>query len=154
MTLVPGHAADVIGVSRQLLEEYAASIGIDLCFQNFARELAELPGSYAPPEGRLLLANQQGAFAGCVALRKLEDGICEMKRLYVRPHFRGQGFGKLLATAVITEARKIGYHTMRLDTLATMRLAISLYEDLGFRRIPPYYRNPVPCVVFLELNLR
>ena len=138
---------------RQLFEEYAASIGVDLCFQGFAQEVETLPGSYARPAGRLLLAREQSEVAGCVALRALEPGICEMKRLYVRPQFRGSGLGRLLITRVIEEATEAGYHQMRLDSLPSMQAAISLYRQLGFRDRSPYGINPVVGAVFLELPL-
>jgi ribosomal protein S18 acetylase RimI-like enzyme len=138
---------------RTLFEEYAASLGVDLCFQGFAEELATLPGSYAPPQGRLLLARWNGETAGCVALRPLQSDICEMKRLYVRPTHRGDGVGRALAEQVISEAGHAGYSRMRLDSLPTMESAIQLYRQLGFRDVPPYRENPVPGAVFLELSL-
>src|SRR5215510_11138211 len=107
-----------IAQARELFLEYAQSLGFSLCFQNFDRELANLPGDYAPPDGRLLLAEHEGQPAGCVALRRLEEGICEMKRLYLRPQFRGKGLGRALADRIIAEARQIGYHQIRLDTVA------------------------------------
>jgi putative acetyltransferase len=138
---------------RQLFEEYAASLGTDLCLQSFAQELASLPGRYARPGGRLLLARHQTEPAGCVALRVLEPGICEMKRLYVRPQFRGSGLGRLLITRVIQEAREAGYRQMRLDSLPSMQTAISLYRQLGFGDRSPYHADPVAGAVFLELAL-
>jgi ribosomal protein S18 acetylase RimI-like enzyme len=138
---------------RRLFEEYAASLGIDLCFQGFDQELASLPGNYARPAGRLVLARHQSEPAGCVALRVLEPGICEMKRLYVRPQFRGSGLGRLLITRVIQEAKEAGYGQMRLDTLPSMQVAISLYRQLGFSDRSPYGTNPVAGAVFLELPL-
>jgi ribosomal protein S18 acetylase RimI-like enzyme len=139
---------------RDLFREYAKAIDIDLCFQNFAEELAGLPDKYAPPTGRLLLAFEGGQAAGCVAVRPIAKGICEMKRLYVRPAFRGKGIGRRLAQAALAGAGEIGYHRMRLDTLASMKEAIALYESLGFMRIAPYYHNPSPQAVFMERPLR
>jgi len=139
---------------RSLFQEYADSIEIDLCFQNFAAELAGLPGKYAPPAGRLLLAMAGEQIAGCVALRPLDEGVCEMKRLYVRPEFRRHGAGRELVQAVIAEAGAAGYRQMRLDSLATMKAAIALYESLGFRHTRPYCENPSPHAVFMELDLR
>jgi carbonic anhydrase len=130
------------------------ALGVDLSYQGFDRELAELPGAYARPAGRLLGGRVDGCTVGCVAMRPLAGGLCEMKRLYVRPGQRGRGVGRALATAVIEAARAEGYERMRLDTLPQMTEAQPLYESLGFRDIEPYYASPVPGTRFLELDLR
>ncbi|HKU63360.1 MAG TPA: GNAT family N-acetyltransferase [Gemmatimonadales bacterium] len=150
--IVPAGGSE-LPVVRQLFREYAAGLGTDLEFQGFTRELAELPGDYAPPAGRLLLGVDGKRPAGCVALRPLEREVCEMKRLYVRPDFRGAGWGRRLAQRVLDEARAAGYCRVRLDTLASMEEAQRLYLALGFRPIPAYRYNPVPGSVFLELDL-
>jgi putative acetyltransferase len=151
--IVPAADPASLRMARALFEEYAASLGVDLEFQDFGAELEGLPGDYAPPSGRLLLAVDGAETAGCVALRALGPGICEMKRLYVRPAFRGAGWGRRLAERVIAEARQAGYGRMRLDTLPAMGEARGLYHALGFREIPPYRHNPVPGAAFLELPL-
>jgi GNAT superfamily N-acetyltransferase len=135
---------------RKMLLEYEAWIGVDLCFQNFKQELAELPGKYAPPRGRLLIADPN---AGCVALRPIDDETGEMKRLFVRPEFRGTGLGKLLVLRVIEEARAEGYKKVRLDTMPMMESAQKLYQQLGFRDIEAYRLNPQPGVRYMELSL-
>jgi carbonic anhydrase len=141
--------------ARSLFLEYSEGLGISLCFQNFGQELAGLPGAYAPPTGRLFLASYRGRLAGCVGLRKIGDGICEMKRLYVRPEFRGLGIGRALALHLIKEAGALSYDRMRLDTLPLqMAEAIKMYRSLGFREIEPYYDNPVEGAMFMELSLR
>ena len=138
---------------RELFREYEESLETDLCFQGFEQELSALPGAYAPPRGRLLLARDGETLAGCGALRPLSQEICEMKRLYVRDAFRGRGAGKLLAETLIAEARSIGYTAMRLDTLPWMTAAIPLYRSLGFSEISPYTTNPVPGALFMEKRL-
>ena len=142
-----------IDLARELFREYQRSLGIDLCFQDFEHELATLPGEYAPPFGRLLLLYEEENLAGCVALRKIDDETCEMKRLYVRPDFRGRQLGKRLAEAVIYESRVIGYKKMKLDTLPIMTTAITMYRSLGFKPTPPYRHNPVQGALFMELDL-
>ena len=138
---------------RELFREYANSLNIDLCFQGFEAELAELPGRYAHPSGQLLLAVHGNDAAGCVGLRPTGADICEMKRLYVRPLLRGKRIGRALAEGIITVARRLGYAKMRLDSLSSMEEAISLYESLGFTRIAPYYANPNDGAIFMELKL-
>lgn len=140
--------------ARALFEEYASGIGISLCFQNFDQELKNLPGDYAPPDGRLLLATEDDQLAGCIAMRKLGPGVCEMKRLFVRPAHRGTGLGRVLVEKIIDEARKLGYRQMRLDTLpGRMDKAIALYQSIGFVEIGPYCENPVEGAKFMELDL-
>ncbi len=137
---------------RELFQEYAAALGIDLCFQNFDHELAELPGEYAPPAGRLLIAVHEDRLVGCVALRPIEADICELKRLYVRPDYRGSGLGRRLATSVIEAAWEIGYARIRLDTLPVMEQAIALYRSLGFLAIASYRNNPICGALYFELR--
>ena len=152
--IIRAHSPDYIELVRELFKEYEAWLGINLCFQNFEKELAELPGDYAPPHGRLLIAMEDDRVAGCIALRKIGDDICEMKRLFVRSEFRGKGLGRKLVEAIVSEARKLGYERMRLDTLpGKMDTAIALYRSLGFKEIEPYYSNPVTGAKFMELRL-
>jgi putative acetyltransferase len=143
-----------IAETRRLFREYADFLKVDLCFQDFENELAQLPGAYSPPDGVLLLAVDESATLGCVALRQVGEGVCEMKRLYVRPQGRGRGIGRALAVEVISEAIRLGYTTMRLDTLDWLVEAIHLYESLGFKRIPAYYKNPLKGVVYWEVDLK
>ena len=143
-----------IAQARELFLEYAQSLGFSLCFQNFDKELTGLPGDYAPPEGRLLLVECEGQLAGCVALHKLDSGVCEMKRLYLRPPFRGKGLGRALTERIIAEARQIGYRRMRLDTVEpVMKDAVAMYRKLGFKEIAPYRPNPIAGTMYMELEL-
>lgn len=153
MKIVDGHGAESISVVRELFLEYAAWLGKDLCFQGFEAELATLPGKYAPPAGAILLAWVDSSLAGCVAVRPLEPKVCEMKRLWVRDAFRGMQIGERLVRTLLARARDAGYERMRLDTLSQMHAAQALYRKLGFRETQPYYRNPLPGVVYLEKNL-
>lgn len=140
--------------AREIFEEYAESLGFSACFPGFKEELSGLPGGYAPPEGRLLLAEYEGELAGCVGLRKLEAGVCEMRRLYLRPSFRGKGLGRILADYLISEARKIGYQQMRLGTVEPkMKRALEMYRSMGFHVIQPYRANPLKDAVYMELEL-
>jgi GNAT superfamily N-acetyltransferase len=151
--IVQADTPERIAEARLLFVEYADSLGFDLGFQGFGEELAGLPGDYAAPQGRLLLAIHDGRTAGCIALRDLDSGICEMKRLYVRLGFRGLQIGHALVLAIIAEAQGIGYVRMRLDTVPSMGRARALYASLGFREIQPYRFNPIPGTAFLELDL-
>ena len=145
----PQHIEEI----RLLFREYEQFLNVDLCFQGFEAELAGLPGRYGPPAGSLLIALDGQHAAGCVALRKIDEGICEMKRLYVRPGYRGKGLGRLLARAIIDEAARLGYDLMRLDTLDTLKQAMKLYSSFGFTKTDPYYHNPLEGVVYWELQL-
>src|SRR5215218_9177427 len=153
LTIIQATDEKSLARARQLFLEYNATIGVDLEFQGFDHELATLPGRYAPPSGRLLLALRGEEPIGCVALRGLESGVCELKRLYVRPAFHDRGIGRLLVERTILEARAAGYHTMRLDTLPAMERARALYEAIGFRQIPAYANfSPVAGTIFYELD--
>jgi carbonic anhydrase len=138
---------------RQFFRNYAAWLGVDLSFQNFDEEMASLPGRYAEPEGRLFYATVDGKGAGCVGVRPLAEGICELKRLYVEPSFRGSGVGRSLALAGIRAARQLGYRKIMLDTLPAMRMAVKLYRELGFTAAPAYYQTPIEGTQFLALDL-
>lgn len=154
MQLIQAQSPEAIESARELFAEYASWVEISLCFQNFDKEVAELPGAYAPPSGRLFLAVASQQVMGCVALRKIGDGVGEMKRLYVRPEFRGRGLGRTLTEKLIAEAKQIGYERLRLDTLpGKMDQAIAMYRSFGFQEIPPYYKNPVADATFMELML-
>jgi putative acetyltransferase len=152
-TVRPAEGPEQVQAARALFREYAAGIGVDLGYQGFEDEVERLPGAYAAPAGRLLLAWCDGAMAGCVALRPLADVGCELKRLYVRPEFRGRGVGARLAERAIEEARLAGYRLLRLDTLPSMHAARTLYRQLGFREIPAYYDSAVAGTVFYERAL-
>src|SRR5471032_71686 len=154
LTISHAESKEELAATRYLFREYEAWLGLDLCFQGFEAELAGLPGKYAPPNGRLLLAYSEKKLAGCIALRKLENGVCEMKRLFVRDGFRGQKIGVQLIERIIADAREIGYKKMRLDTYPSkMGKTVKLYESHGFLPIGPYYDNPHEGVLFMELNL-
>ena len=154
MKIKRAETPDEIDEVRSLFREYEAYLDVDLCFQSFEEELAGLPGKYAPPDGVLLLALDGQESAGCGALRKLDNGICEMKRLFVKPKFRGLGLGTTLAKRLIDEAIRLGYSTMLLDTLDRLKAAMIIYESLGFVRTEPYCRNPLAGVVYWKLDLR
>jgi putative acetyltransferase len=155
MKLIQAQTTEDIDTVRQLFREYSDWLQIDLCFQNFEKELADLPGDYAAPDGRLLLAYDDSQLVGCVALRRIDKDVCEMKRLFLREEFRGKGLGRTLIQAIIREAKQAGYERMRLDTLPPkMDDAIALYRYYGFRQIAPYYDNPVSGAIFMELDLR
>ena len=152
--IIQAETLEQIEEVRKLFREYESWLGLDLCFQGFEEELKNLPGKYAPPEGRLYLAYSDDALAGCIALRKLETDICEMKRLYLHEDVRGKGLGNMLIKKLIAEARLIGYSKMRLDTYPPkMAKAVKLYESHGFRPISAYYDNPHEGVLFMELDL-
>jgi ribosomal protein S18 acetylase RimI-like enzyme len=149
----PARFPEQVEAVRNIFREYAQSLGIDLSFQQFDSELADLPGKFAAPRGEVLLAYQETEVIGCVALRPIDDTICEMKRLYVRPAGRGLQAGKQLATLICATAQELGYSRIRLDTLPTMHAALQIYASLGFEPIPAYVFNPIPGAIFLECDL-
>ncbi|WP_197428630.1 GNAT family N-acetyltransferase [Phnomibacter ginsenosidimutans] len=151
--LIQAMTPELYAMAKDLFMAYQQYLNVDLCFQSFEAELNDLPAMYGPPSGALLLAFYKQDIAGCVALRKKADGICEMKRLYVLPAFQGKGIGKQLATAIVAASRQLGYTKMVLDTLDRLQPAIQLYEQLGFHRCTPYYHNPLEGVVFMEKTL-
>lgn len=153
ITIIDATEPERIQTVRNLFIEYQQWLNFSLCFQGFDKELVELPGKYAPPKGRIYTASVAEKIAGCIALRPMdEEGICEMKRLFVREEFRGKGIGKMLAERIIADAQQIGYRAMRLDTLQRMETARTLYAKLGFKIIPAYYNNPMDEVVYMELK--
>lgn len=153
-TILQAITSSQIAQARDLFLEYAQSLGFSLCFQNFDQELAGLPGDYAPPGGRLLLAESQDELVGCVALHKFDGDVCEMKRLYLRPKFRGRGLGRILAEAIIGEARQMRYRRLRLDTVGpVMKDAVAMYRRMGFLEIAPYRANPMAGTLYFELTL-
>jgi putative acetyltransferase len=153
MQIENADTTELVRLARDLFVEYSESLGVDLCFQGFAEELARLPGEYARPAGRLMLIFNGLEAVGCGALRPIDDRVCEMKRVYLRPPVRGKGAGRVLIGALIETAREIGYEQMRLDTLPSMTRAMEIYRSLGFKEIAPYRVNPVPGASFLELEL-
>ncbi len=154
MRIQDADAPKFVEIVRALFREYESTLNVNLCFQGFEKELANLPGEYVRPSGRLLLAFESDEAVGCGAFRKLESDICEMKRLFVRPKYQGKTIGSALARALIQEAQAAGYARMRLDTMPTMQKAIGLYRSLGFQEIAAYRFNPVPGSLFFELRLR
>lgn len=153
MNIVKAQTEEQLQQVRILFREYEAALGIDLCFQDFEKEMANLPGRYAEPEGSLLLVMDGNKYAGCAAMRKMSFDDCELKRLFVRPQYRGTGIGRMLAQKIINRARQAGYNAIYLDTLKTMDTAIKLYRSLGFSETEPYYHNPLEGVVYLKLTL-
>lgn len=153
MDILQAETTEHIDEIRRLFREYETYLDVDLCFQDFEEEVSALPGKYAPPDGALLLAMDAQEAVGCVAVRKVADGVCEMKRLYLKARCRGTGSGRALAERAVAQARERGYSLMRLDTLDRLKEAMALYESMGFRKTDPYYANPLPGVVYWELDL-
>ncbi len=153
LNIITAETREHIKHFHELFREYEKQLNVDLCFQDFETELANLPGVYAPPEGCMLLAEYDNKIAGCATLKKIGEGVCEMKRLYVRPAFRGKAIGRELSEAIVEEARKMGYAKMRLDTLSRLTEAITLYRSMGFKEIKPYVFNPLDDVIYMELEL-
>jgi len=153
MQIISAESAAQLSEIRTIFREYEQFLNVDLCFQGFEEELASLPGKYAPPSGALFLAVKDNSVAGCVAVRAFEGKICEMKRLYTRPSYRGKGLGRQLAEKIILEAKELGYELMRLDTLESLTAAMALYRSLGFTETGAYYDNPLENVIYWELQL-
>ena len=154
MHVIEAESSEMIEATKALFREYASTLDFDLSFQHFDDEMRIFPVQYSPPNGCLLIAYEDERLAGCVGLRKLDEGVCEMKRLYVRPQFRGRGVGRALVVKVIDRGRRLGYSRMRLDTVPSMHEAIGLYRSFGFKQILPYRDNPVPGALYFELQLR
>jgi GNAT superfamily N-acetyltransferase len=154
IVIAPANSPEDFAIAAVLFKAYQQELGVDLCFQGFQQELENLPAMYGEPKGCLLLAKSGNEILGCVALRPKQEGQCEMKRLYVTPAARGTGAGRLLATAIIDAAKRLGYAAMVLDTLETLRPALQLYATLGFEPCAPYYHNPLPGVEYLRLPLQ
>ena len=153
MNITIENAYDRLDIVKTLFREYADSLGIDLQFQDFENELLKLPDKYALDDGRLYIAYVDGEVAGCISLRRFDTNQCELKRLYIRPPFRHLGLGTLLTLRIINDARQIGYHQILLDTLSSMTPAMSLYQKLGFTKIPAYYHNPIHEAVYFCMDL-